>query len=290
MIIVPTYQIDLMWHTHILTSIALYNQDCKAIIGSTFHHDDSLNDRSQGGILDTSYQSTKQLWLEEYGDDYFVHGGMYRGEPPPAYFDNDSTAYNVTEANIQVAIEMGASSTSPADGPKIWAPLDGFASDGMRAFIPTNTRYRLELASKPQREKYILGKAVRRVGYFHLETKEAQSIICKRLRGKIAHLQRDIAMTKCCCGSSDSIAIKEARLRELNELWNIANARRNASKPSGAVGITSSNQNNARNYYDDGFWLYPVILWDGCGGACGGVVACNAGGAGGCGGACGSAW
>lgn len=45
-ILVPTYQIDLMWHTHILSSIALYNKDCKAIVGSMFHYDNSLNDRT----------------------------------------------------------------------------------------------------------------------------------------------------------------------------------------------------------------------------------------------------
>lgn len=44
-VIVPTYQIDLMWHTHILTSVEKYNEDCIAISGATLHHDDSLNDR-----------------------------------------------------------------------------------------------------------------------------------------------------------------------------------------------------------------------------------------------------
>ena len=98
MILVPTYQIDLMWHTHILSSITLYNKDCKAIMGLTLHHDDSLNDRTEGGVLDTSYQSTKQIWLEEYGVDYHVEGGMYRGEPPPAYFSNTPMYYQLTAA------------------------------------------------------------------------------------------------------------------------------------------------------------------------------------------------
>jgi len=40
-----------MWHTHNLSSLRLYDNDCKAIVGSTFHHDDSFNDRIEGGDL-----------------------------------------------------------------------------------------------------------------------------------------------------------------------------------------------------------------------------------------------
>ena len=59
-LLVPTFQIDLMWHTHILSSIVKYNQDCLAIMGSTLHHDDSTNDRSEGGVLDVSYSETRK--------------------------------------------------------------------------------------------------------------------------------------------------------------------------------------------------------------------------------------
>ena len=84
MILVPTYQIDLMWHTHILSSITNYNADCKAIIGATMNHDDSFNDRTEDGPLDRAFQETKALWKETYdGEEYTVPGGMYRGEPPP---------------------------------------------------------------------------------------------------------------------------------------------------------------------------------------------------------------
>ena len=43
--VIPTYQIDLMWHSHILASSAAYESDCLAIAGTVPDHDDSVNDR-----------------------------------------------------------------------------------------------------------------------------------------------------------------------------------------------------------------------------------------------------
>jgi hypothetical protein len=273
MILVPTYQIDLMWHTHILSSITLYNKDCKAIMGLTLHHDDSLNDRTEGGILDTSYQGTKQIWLEEYGVDYHVEGGMYRGEPPPAYFSKTPAYHQLTAA----VVEMGASSTSPNDGPIQWAPLTGLASDGQPAFIPTNTRHQRDLVALPMRENYVLGKSNNDVGYFHLETEEAQTILCDRLEGRIGKLESDLAMSRCCCGSPSSIAIKERKLREAHDLAKVMKARQYAIRPAGVVGARSNSIDMQNFYSDDGVWLYPALLWNSCGGACGGGVVSNAG-------------
>ena len=74
--IVPTYQIDLMWHTHMLFSIAKYHEDNIRLNGCTLEHDDSLNDRSEGGKLDTNFQATRKLWRDIYGVEYKVPGGM----------------------------------------------------------------------------------------------------------------------------------------------------------------------------------------------------------------------
>ncbi len=86
-VLVPTYQIDLMWHTHILSSISEYIKDCIAIMGQTLHqHDDLLTHRSEGGILDVAFKATARLWKEEYNSKYVVCGSMYRGEPLHAFF------------------------------------------------------------------------------------------------------------------------------------------------------------------------------------------------------------
>ena len=122
MILVPTYQIDLMWHTHILTSITNYNADCKTIIGTTMNHDDSFNDRTEDGPLDRAFNETKALWKEMYdGEEYTVPGGMYRGEPPREYY---SLSWTATCSNghmmcpsgnfLHLIGIQGASSTNPA--------------------------------------------------------------------------------------------------------------------------------------------------------------------------------
>jgi hypothetical protein len=76
-----------MWHTHMLLSIAKYNDDCFAIRGCKLSHDDSLNDRSAGGKLELSFHATCHRWEETYVEPYAVPGGIFRGEPETAYYN-----------------------------------------------------------------------------------------------------------------------------------------------------------------------------------------------------------
>ena len=128
-ILVPTYQIDLMWHTHILSSIDKYNADCISIMNSTLHHDDSLTDRTDGGVLDISFKETTNLWMKEYGTEYMVAGGMYRGEPPPEYYTTQWRSYDdcflSIAMNVALIGKVGASSTTGITGPTQWAKLSG---------------------------------------------------------------------------------------------------------------------------------------------------------------------
>jgi hypothetical protein len=96
--LVPTFQIDLLWHTHILTSIQRYNEDCIAIRGEKFHHDDSFDDRTQGSDLDVAFHQTCELWKKNYGTSYRVAGAMYRGEPPSAFFNPSWTPLSLVTA------------------------------------------------------------------------------------------------------------------------------------------------------------------------------------------------
>jgi hypothetical protein len=86
-VLVPSYQIDLMWHTHILSNFAAYNDDCIELMGTTLNHDDSLNDRSEDSDLERAFAVTQSLWKKTYGVEYFTDGGMYRGEPVAHYYD-----------------------------------------------------------------------------------------------------------------------------------------------------------------------------------------------------------
>lgn len=86
--IVPTYQIDLVWHTHILSSLYQYHYDNMDINnGYILDHNDTLNVRTVGGELDTNFRDTVKLWWDVYNEKYYVKGGMYRGEAPLEFFD-----------------------------------------------------------------------------------------------------------------------------------------------------------------------------------------------------------
>ncbi len=280
--LVPTFQIDLMWHTHMLTSLTKYNEDCIAIIGCTFHHDDSHSDRSSGGILDNSYHQTMQLWKEEYGEEYAVPGGMYRGEPPANFFSKT------------LSPRVGAASTSTL-GPTKWADLNGKTSDGSRAFIPVKRN----LISTPKRENYVLGRtAAHGVGYYHLETREAHDILATRMTVHCRRLEHTIAMEQSCCGNPNSAVFYEKKLSQAQALREEMKARCKSKRPTGYIasntrGTTTTarsgfNQQSTPLYTDTGVWLYPPIIWDSCGGICGGVVYCNASSCGGGGGGSGA--
>ena len=273
-------QIDIMWHTHMLSSIACYNSDCKALMGDTLHHDDSLTDRTEGGILDHSYQSTKQIWHEQFGEDYAVTGGMYQGEPPKSYYGTDwTTIFNDSPlVMLTVPPEMGASSTSPTSAPTEWAPHDSNTSDGSPALVSPSRgviTHRVVLKDEPYKENYILGMHNQRTGFYHIETKEAHEIMLSRTSSKHHRLESDIAMQKCCCYKNKHkiIASKEAKLKSTKDVFIELTICVTAHKPN-ATGESGTFRSVYVN--SNGAWLYPPSLWLSSDGACGGEVVCSA--------------
>ena len=274
-----------------LTSLAGYNNDCKIVTGSTLHHDDSLNDRTVGGLLDRSYQSTKKLWFQEFGENFIVEGGMYRGEPPNDYFSIEWKGDDLYPL-VEGAREMGASSTSPntVTPPSKWATLYGNTSDGSPAFVaPSKPGERKDLIGEEHMKNYVLGKVNHKVGYFHVETKEAYEIMLARLQSRMRRAKSQLAMEKSCCGPRNFTVIKqkEMELRNLKKVYSELSNRSKATKPSEKIAKDPNGPVNPA-YYDTATnnWLYPPVMWDSCGGACGGGVACsaNVGGVAACGG------
>lgn len=78
---VPTYDIDLIWHTHQLHP-ASYCKDLVDIMGKVLEHDDTDSDRTKGKKLDTGFFRTTRQWEETYGLRYWRAGAMYRGSSP----------------------------------------------------------------------------------------------------------------------------------------------------------------------------------------------------------------
>ena len=82
---VPTYDIDLLWHTHQLCPSA-YKRDTEATLGRLLVHDDTDTDRSAGSYMVNSFEETKSNWYKLYGEVYSRPGGMYRGPTPNKFF------------------------------------------------------------------------------------------------------------------------------------------------------------------------------------------------------------
>ncbi len=278
-VLVPTYQIDLMWHTHMLTSLTKYNEDCVAIIGSTFRHDDSLCDRTPGRSLDIAFQQTKELWMQEYGEDYAVPGGMYRDEPPPWFFSSDAEEYEeLPPRNVPPKETETSSKTLTAL--RQWASVDDKTSEGHRAFIPVK---KINLKALEQRENYVLGQTTEHgFGFYHLETREAHVILAKQMALKCDKLVSAIAVEQSCCGfceNSGNVARLEEKLRRARRLRAEMEARSKADRPvgllagSGKGSLRSGARSNTALYTDNGMWLYPSMVWDRSDGAWTGDIA-----------------
>ncbi|KAL0332404.1 UNVERIFIED_CONTAM: Glycine-rich domain-containing protein 1 [Sesamum calycinum] len=78
---VPTYDIDLIWHTHQLHP-ASYCKDLLKIMGKILDHDDTDSDRTKGQKLDVGFSGTTKTFEEMYGSRYWRAGAMYRGSAP----------------------------------------------------------------------------------------------------------------------------------------------------------------------------------------------------------------
>ena len=88
--LVPTYQIALIWQTHILMGIERYNHDCRILRqGSTLVHDFLVDDRSVSNVSNWlgAVHETRRRWKAVYGEDYLIDRDMYRSSsPPPEYY------------------------------------------------------------------------------------------------------------------------------------------------------------------------------------------------------------
>ncbi|KAH7567611.1 hypothetical protein ACOSP7_010395 [Xanthoceras sorbifolium] len=78
---VPTYDIDLIWHSHQLLPVS-YSKDLVTLLGKVLEHDDTDSDKTKGKKLDTGYFETTKQWEEAFGFRYWRAGAMYRGNVP----------------------------------------------------------------------------------------------------------------------------------------------------------------------------------------------------------------
>ena len=105
MFLVPCYDFDLVWHSHQLHPL-LYKKDTVAVLGVMFNHDDSVNDRAPNSKLNRSDQSTRELWMKHFGEDFALCGAMYRGPSPygKLQYINVDQVFSVSTKTADVTI------------------------------------------------------------------------------------------------------------------------------------------------------------------------------------------
>jgi hypothetical protein len=59
----PTYDIDIIWHTH-MTLPHAYRADTQDFLGKIVDHDDSINDRSADAELAQLQKKTEELFIQ----------------------------------------------------------------------------------------------------------------------------------------------------------------------------------------------------------------------------------
>ncbi|WP_216587784.1 glycine-rich domain-containing protein [Streptomyces brasiliscabiei] len=71
--IVPSKELDPVWHTHILDT-AKYVEDCNTIFGFMLHHFPYLGSRGpeDEALLRQKFAETKALYKQHFGEDMFV--------------------------------------------------------------------------------------------------------------------------------------------------------------------------------------------------------------------------
>ena len=76
---VPTYDIDLIWHVHMMHP-RWYREHTTKQCGNIVPHDDMFNDRSYGSQLNTRWVATMSQWKKMFKSEPIVReGGMWRG-------------------------------------------------------------------------------------------------------------------------------------------------------------------------------------------------------------------
>eukprot|EP00898_Chlorokybus_atmophyticus_P007211 jgi/Chlat1/7491/Chrsp61S07003 len=80
----PTYDIDMVWHAHMMHPILYASETAEWSGGKVFKHDDTLNDRTPGSQLSKAAIAVRKLWAEWFTDAYEANGGMLRGDPATA--------------------------------------------------------------------------------------------------------------------------------------------------------------------------------------------------------------
>ena len=77
--LVPCFDIDLVWHTHMLNPV-IYSRDTTQTCGQILNHDDTLTDRGPGSKLKVAVEKTGSAWNSVFEERYKLPGTLNRGK------------------------------------------------------------------------------------------------------------------------------------------------------------------------------------------------------------------
>ena len=80
--LVPTFDIELIWHAHMLCA-GDYAHDTYQYLGHRLDHEHTAADLAYNSKTAAAFQTTMRLWTQAYPyDDFLQSGTLYRGEDP----------------------------------------------------------------------------------------------------------------------------------------------------------------------------------------------------------------
>lgn len=77
-VLVPTFDTDIVWHTHMMHPIS-YISHTTRVCGQVVPHDDTITDREDGADLHDSWHETLHLWYDHFRSPFPRAGAMSRG-------------------------------------------------------------------------------------------------------------------------------------------------------------------------------------------------------------------
>ena len=98
----PCYDIDLVWHTHMLNPNE-YGIDTTVIGGGLLHHDDTLTDSGVGAQLLVAGETAMDKWKALFNETFKIAGVTKRGTPSNSCLSE----INMTDVRRKVIIQTG---------------------------------------------------------------------------------------------------------------------------------------------------------------------------------------
>ncbi|MEX1366003.1 MAG: glycine-rich domain-containing protein-like [Nannocystaceae bacterium] len=102
--IAPTRDIDEMWHLHMLSPRAYY-EDCQRLMGCVLDHDGGFGkEEAEVPALVSTFERTAALWNQEYGEPYLDEGPSETDQVVKCWHNCQSRCWHACKSNVdQVA-------------------------------------------------------------------------------------------------------------------------------------------------------------------------------------------